>query len=92
MNAAVNSVSKLTAGSTFADMPCEAYPYSKSIIHVYSACGNNGVSYTEEYKLEEHDKAYTFALPESVIKFDVVPMEDNPREARKALSKKKPGE
>ena len=71
---------------------CEAYPYSKSIIHVYSACGNNGVSYTEEYKLEEHDKAYTFALPESVIKFDVVPMEDNPREARKALSKKKPGE
>ena len=71
---------------------CEAYQYSKSIIHVYSACGNNGVSYTEEYKLEEHDKAYTFALPESVIKFDVVPMEDNPREARKALSKKKPGE
>ena len=71
---------------------CEPYPYSKSIIHVYSACGNNGVSYTEEYKLEEHDKAYTFALPESVIKFDAVPMEDNPRETRKALSKKKPGE
>ncbi len=70
----------------------DPYPYSKPIVHVYSACGSSGISYTETYRLEEHDDAYTFALPESVVKFDVIPMEDNPRVARKPVSKTKPGE
>ena len=61
------------------------YPYSKAIIHVFNACGDNGVSYTETYRLEKNDKAYTFALPEAVVEFDKVPMEDNPREIRKPL-------
>lgn len=64
---------------------CDMYPYSKKIMHVYHACGNSGVSYTETYCLEEYDKAYTFALPESVINFDNRPMEDNPREIRLPL-------
>ncbi len=61
---------------------CEKFPYSKPIIHVFHACGDHGVSYTQIFRLEKQDKAYTFALPESVIKFDNVPMEDNPRESR----------
>ena len=63
----------------------ELHPFSKAIIHVYNACGNNGVSYTQLFRLEENDLAYTFALPESVIDFDNVPMEDNPREIRLPL-------
>lgn len=61
------------------------YPYSKSIIHSYHACGDAGISYSQIFVLEEHDPAYTFALPESVIEFDNVPMPDNPRKERKPL-------
>ncbi len=64
---------------------CESYPYSKEIIHVYHVCGNKGVSHTQIFRLEKNDKAYTFALPESVIQFDNVPMEDNPRDSREPL-------
>lgn len=64
---------------------CTPYPYTKKIIHVYSVCGNNGVEYTETFLLNEHDLAYTFAIPESVIKFDEIPMEDNPRESRSPI-------
>lgn len=34
------------------------------------------------FMLEENDAAYTFALPESVIQFDNVPMPDNVRKER----------
>lgn len=61
------------------------YPYSKKIVHSYNACGDAGVIYTEIYVLEEHDPAYTFALPEKVIEFDNVPMPDNPRKDRQPL-------
>ncbi|MCM1297456.1 MAG: RagB/SusD family nutrient uptake outer membrane protein [Muribaculaceae bacterium] len=61
------------------------YPYSRTIVHVYNACGDYGVSYTDTYVLEENDPAYTFALPESVINFDKVPMVDNIRKERKPI-------
>ena len=32
--------------------------------------------------LNEDDLAYTFAIPKKVIEFDLVGMEDNPREKR----------
>lgn len=61
------------------------YPYSKSIVHAYHACGDAGVIYSQTFVLEENDPAYTFALPESAIQFDEVPMPDNPRKERKPL-------
>jgi len=60
----------------------ERYPYSKQIIHSYHACGDAGISYSQMFMLEENDAAYTFALPESVIQFDNVPMPDNVRKER----------
>ena len=47
-----------------------------------SACGDAGISYSQMFMLEENDAAYTFALPESVIQFDNVPMPDNVRKER----------
>ncbi len=64
----------------------ERYPYSKSIVHAYHACGDFGVSSSKYYLLEENDPAYTFALPEDVIKFDRVPMPDNYRENRDPMT------
>lgn len=66
---------------------CEKYPFSKRIFHTYHACGDAGVSYSDTYVLEEHDPAYTFALPEAVLEFDRVPMPDNPRGERDPLTK-----
>lgn len=63
----------------------QKYPFSKQITHVYHACGDYGVSYSNAFILEEHDLAYTFAIPESVIKFDDVPMPDNKRKTRKPI-------
>lgn len=66
---------------------CEEYPYSRQIIHVFNAIGDNtAYLYTELYKLEEYDAAYTFAIPSIVLEFDNVPMENNPREEREPLS------
>lgn len=65
----------------------EKYPYSRKIIHVFNACGDNTAHlYTETYCLEEHDPAYTFSLPSSVLEFDTVPMENNPRAEREPMT------
>lgn len=61
------------------------YPYSKRIVHVLNVTGDNGYLYTRYYCLEENDLAYTFAIPQAVIDFDVVPMEGNPREIREPM-------
>ena len=71
---------------------CTDYPYSKQITHVFNRCGDWGVIETRTYVLKEHDPAYTFAIPEAVINFDKVPMEDNPREERKPLKAEQDGE
>ncbi len=68
----------------------QLYPYSRQITHVYHSCGDRGVNYTQYFVLEENDPAYTFALPESVIKFDDVPMPDNVRKTRLPLAAPKP--
>lgn len=65
------------------------FPYSRTICHIYHACGDAGVSYTQEYQLESNDPAYTFAIPEAVIKFDRVPMPDNFRPNRLPIKKEK---
>lgn len=64
---------------------CHKYPYRKDIVHVFNGCDDYKVSYTEVYVLPAGDPAFTFDLPESVIKFDKVPMEHNPRNEREPL-------
>lgn len=62
---------------------CEKYPFSKEITHVFNACGDNtAYSYTQIFRLNKGDEAYTFSIPKDVINFDTVPMENNPREER----------
>ena len=64
----------------------ELYPYSKRIVHVYNVANNKGYHQkTQTYVLEEHDQAYTFAIPQNVLNFDKVPMETNPRPKRVSL-------
>lgn len=63
----------------------EQYPYTKNIVHVFNVYNDNGFSYARTYVLNENDPAYTFALPKAVVKFDKIPMEDNPREDRKPV-------
>ena len=64
----------------------ELYPYSKRIVHVYNVTNNKGYHQkTQTYVLEEHDQAYTFAIPQNVLNFDKVPMETNPRPKRVSL-------
>lgn len=65
---------------------CKVYPYSKRIVHVFHVCDDFGAKYEQKFVLEENDPAYTFALPESVIKFDDVPMTDNPRKEREPIA------
>ena len=61
----------------------ELYPYSKRIVHVMNAVNGKGNQVLKQtYILEEHDLAYTFALPKKVIEFDKKPMENNVREKR----------
>jgi hypothetical protein len=61
----------------------ELYPYSKRIVHVMNAVNGKGNQVNKQtYILEEHDLAYTFALPKKVIEFDKKPMENNIREKR----------
>lgn len=65
---------------------CERYPYSRDIVHVYNTCGENtAYMYTESYMLKANDPAYTFSIPSSVLEFDEVPMENNPREEREPM-------
>ena len=65
---------------------CEKYPYKRSILHVFNAIGDNTpYLYTEYFRLLPDDPAYTFSLPTSVLEFDKVPMENNPREDRPPL-------
>lgn len=65
---------------------CEKYPFSKKIIHVFNACGDNtAYLYTQVFCLNEGDYAYTFSIPKDVIDFDTVPMENNPRDERKPI-------
>lgn len=66
---------------------CEKYPYKRSILHVFNAIGDNTpYLYTEYFRLLPDDPAYTFSLPTSVLEFDKVPMENNPREDRPPLN------
>lgn len=65
---------------------CAKYPYSKPVIHVFNRCNSKGEHQsTMTYRLEEHDLAYTFAIPAKVLEFDKVAMPTNPREKRKSL-------
>lgn len=68
----------------------EKYPFEKEIIHDINA-GNDHIDYvtTDTYVLAKGDKAYTFAIPKSVIEFDKTPMPQNEREKRKPLDKPK---
>lgn len=67
---------------------CEKYPYSREIVHVFNACGDNtAYLYTESYMLGKNDLAYTFSIPSSVLEFDEIPMENNPREEREPMGK-----
>ncbi|MBQ8500746.1 MAG: RagB/SusD family nutrient uptake outer membrane protein [Bacteroides sp.] len=62
------------------------YPYSKAIIHVMNVVNSKGNQTDRKtYRLEANDLAYTFAIPEAVIEFDKVPMENNLRETRLSL-------
>lgn len=65
---------------------CEKYPFSKKILHVFNACGDNtAFLYTQTFCLNEGDYAYTFSIPKKVLEFDTVPMENNPRDERKPM-------
>ena len=65
---------------------CEQYPYTRSIVHVFNAVGEeSSFLYRESYQLLPNDPAYTFSIPTSVLEFDKVPMENNPREERKPM-------
>lgn len=62
------------------------YPYFKAIIHVMNVVNSKGNQTDRKtYRLEANDLAYTFAIPEAVIEFDKVPMENNLRETRLSL-------
>ncbi len=63
---------------------CEKYPYKKKVIHSFHVYGDNlsRIEIGYGYVLNEDDLAYTFAIPKKVIEFDLVGMEDNPREKR----------
>lgn len=63
---------------------CKKAPFRKVIEHVYTRYDvdhRNVFMNAEVYRLEEGDPAYTFAIPKSVIEFDLG-MPDNPREKR----------
>lgn len=65
---------------------CETYPFSKTIIHVFNEVNDKGdPTKVRTYRLEEHDPAYTFAIPAKALSFDKVPMPTNPREKRLSL-------
>ena len=69
---------------------CEKYPYNKMVTHVYNVCAEEkAFLYSQTFQLLEHDLAYTFAIPSSVLNFDKVPMENNPREEREPVGQTK---
>lgn len=70
---------------------CTTYPFSKPIIHVFNEVNDKGNPVkVRTYRLEEHDLAYTFAIPTKVLSFDKVPMQSNPREKRMSLEEMNP--
>ncbi len=66
---------------------CTKSPFHKRIIHYYHTYNDDG-NYvgTRIFALEENEKnVWTFLIPESIINFDRVPMENNVRDNREAL-------
>lgn len=63
------------------------FPYNRTIERMYAVFndGGNEMLHNEMYRLEEHDKAYTFAIPKSVLNFDRG-MPDNVRPAREPIA------
>lgn len=57
------------------------YPYTKVIEHGHTFYENGFPSYTDYYRLEENDKAYTLPIPRNVYSFQVS-MGNNERPAR----------
>lgn len=65
----------------------EQYPYSRTIVHVLNVPNNKGMyKISEVYQLEANDDAYTFSLPQSVLEFDQITI-NNPRSKRPAILK-----
>lgn len=50
---------------------CAEYPWSKTIEHGYIYNDNHSYDYTDWYRLEKNDAAYTLPLPRKVINFQV---------------------
>lgn len=68
---------------------CKKAPFQKVIDHVYARYdvdNRNQFIDAEVFRLEKGDPAYTFAIPKSVIEFDLG-MPDNPREKRVYIEK-----
>lgn len=58
------------------------YPFTKKILHIFNTITDKGVyKITRGYVLEEHDDAYTFPIPRSVVDFDEIE-DNNPRVKR----------
>lgn len=71
---------------------CQEYPWSKSIEHSYHYFANYGdLDYTDVYKLEEFDDAYTLPIPREVLEFQVS-LGNNPRPARNPMRVEAPDE
>lgn len=63
---------------------CEPYPWSKVIEHTYHYYSNWDYDYSDMYRLEAFDQAYTLPIPRSVREFQVS-IGNNPRPARVAV-------
>lgn len=66
---------------------CTSYPYSKAIVHGYTFYANWQASYTDYYRLEPNDKAYTLPIPREVYNFQIS-LGNNERPARGAYERK----
>lgn len=50
---------------------CEPYPWSKEIVHNYAYFADYSVDYTDMYRLEKNDAAYTLPVPRSIKSFQI---------------------
>ena len=62
---------------------CAEYPWSKTIDHGYHYYANYSLDYTDVYRLEEYDDAYTLPIPRAIREFQVS-LGNNPRPDRQA--------
>lgn len=49
---------------------CEPYPWSKEIVHNYCYFADYELDYTDMYRLEKNDVAYTLRVPRKIKNFE----------------------